>query len=345
MNQPQSNTVIRLSLRWVLVALLAMLAVGILGGMIGSQLNNPRTPLTRQQDQLVTTVQEVTISPSKTSQTIVRDHERSVLLLAQGSFANPTILGTATVITNDGLITAFHPPVRGEVFALDSGGNRVTLEAIGADTLFGLTYYRIRDGVIAPLNISESDPAVGAELLSLSRSPESLQPEAEHHELSEKTLAETGDPVGWQQVGLISISEQNLAGTILVDDTGAISGIYTGPQSSEAGRILLPSDIRASLNRIASGKREENPFATRGFSVRSSFTSSDESQPIVFTLTVDRLQPGTPASELLEVGDILTAIQNQPVSFTNNAASMLSIEGELSLTVRREGREVVVTLP
>lgn len=340
----QQSSVIRLSLRWLVIGFLLMFAIGILGGIFGTSLTSPRTPLTRQQDQLITTVQEVTLSPSIVTQDLVRKNERSVLSLAQGTIESYSIIGNGLVVTNDGLVVGFHAPTRSTVFALDSSGNTIGLDVVGNDTLYGLTYYRIQSGVIAPLSFAQENPGVGATVTSLSRDPDTLLPRAEQSFTTTTTLAESVDPAGWQQLGLVTGARAVISGAAMLDDSGNLRGMYLGTADADTGRMLFISDIRSSLNRVTSGKREVDPFERLGFSTESAITFSKLDNQVRFRITVIGVNPASAATGILKVGDEITAVGDTSVTIATPLATLIPLEGPTTLDIKRGGTEQTVTL-
>ncbi|MDP3789054.1 MAG: hypothetical protein Q8R48_01475, partial [Candidatus Omnitrophota bacterium] len=62
-----------------------ILVVGALGGIGGTMLlSRPLPPLNPDREQLITTVEEVTISPNMAASTLVERYERSVMLIVDG---------------------------------------------------------------------------------------------------------------------------------------------------------------------------------------------------------------------------------------------------------------------
>ena len=126
--QSQSNTsperTVRLSFGWVVIAVIGILILGVIGGVLGQQILNPALPPLTQSsdDQVVTTVQQVTISPNTAIVDMIDRAHRSVMLLGSVNGERRNIAGSATVITNDGLLATTLATPSGELVAFDADG-------------------------------------------------------------------------------------------------------------------------------------------------------------------------------------------------------------------------------
>lgn len=336
----EGKSVVRLSLRWVLFALVLVLAVGAIGGMLGQQAVKPRVPLLNdQRDQIVTTVQEVSISPSQAAQQTVKNARRSVLLLARSTGSELAPFAIGSLITNDGLVASVHKPVQGDVFAIDDTGTRVALSAVGTDVLFGITYYRVQDAVIAPLDFAQTDPDIGMQGIALSRSVATMGPVSTSLSLSEFILPAEQALPGVQR--LAQFSEVGiLTGTPIIDDTGMLTAIMYG----EEGQALPISTVRASLDRITAGTRERNPYDRLGF--EPAFVFGTTSQDIVpqFRVVVSSIEPKSPAASALRVGDVITTVGDEAVTWSVPLVTFLSDQSEPTLTIQRGDIERTITL-
>ena len=334
----QKSTVVRLSLRWLLLAIASMVLLGILGGTIALRLNSRPTPLLPERDQLITTVQEVTLSPSQNAQATVAEHERSVVLLAHGSRSNPSILGAAAVVTNDGVLAGVHAPTRDEVFGIDNTGTYLALQAIGRDTLYGISFYRLRDGVLAPLEISTTDPDVGASMLAVSRTPGTAQPVAHTYALEQYTPPNETDPAAWHRIARLIPDVSLLVGSPLLSDNGQTLGVIVNDS-----RAIPASYVRRSLERLAAGKREDDPFARLGFTIRPAFRVDQDATAVTFSFVVQTVDSAGP-SRSLRVGDSIRAINNQELTWQANIIDLLSVTPPITVTVERAGSTQDVTV-
>jgi len=334
------QTVIRLSLRWVLLAVVIVLIVGTLGGLVGSRFSgSPRQPLTSNRDQIVTTVQEVSISPSKVTQELVAEHERSVFLLARGTTASASVFAVASVITNDGLLASIHPEGKGDVFGIDTTGALIPLETVGRDVVYDIYYYRLRDGVVAPLDLAQANPTVGARSLAIWRSQETNTPIAQERMITEIILPRSNHAVGVQQVGRLN-SELVLSGTPLLDDTGALVGLA----DAAAQTTIMIEDIRRSMERITTGNRETNPYDKFGFTPEFLFSPASDSVPATFRVEIASVASRTPAAGQLLAGDTLLAVSDTETTWGDSLVELLSQSQSVEVTISRGEQEQTVSL-
>ena len=339
-NHEPTQNVIRLSFGWLVLAALVLVGLGVLGGVIGQQFTaQPLPPLQTDADQLFTTVHEVTISPNSARVELVQRAERSVMLVADTR--TEAAVGTGTVVTNDGLLVTVGQPPRGGAIAFDASGHQLALELLGHDELYGLTFYRVSENVVVPLDLRRTAPAVAEELLAVSRNATSFTPRIDPFMVSEQRLTNAHEP-GVQRV---MISSQTLdlpqAGAPLVDDEGKLAGLVVRAN----GREALPIEVvRASIERVSTGQRESDPFGDIGLVTEYAFRSSAE-QPVRFVAEVERVANASPAARAgLTVGDELLAINDEPLSLDQPLAEQLSQKVPLTLTILRNETEQQLTL-
>lgn len=337
--EKQGQSVVRLSLRWILFGGLCMVALGVGGGFIGSAMFKPSIPLVSQPDQLVTTVQQVTVSPNTHAQSVVGQKERSVLLLASGNRSNPTIIGTGSVVTNDGVLIGFHAQTRDEVFAIDTNGVYILLESIGRDALYGITLYRARDVVLAPFDLDSADPGVGTTLLAMARSTETTKPIAKFAALEQYILPPADSPQGWGYVGMIEEDLGIPAGSPLLADDGRLAALYVGDGTQAA---LPVSYVRRSLERLAGGKREYNPFDEYGFTAAPSFAAAPSELGIELSFVVTSVAANSTTP--VRAGDRIARINDQELAWGADIANLLSAPAPVGITVIRSGQEQTFSL-
>jgi hypothetical protein len=173
-----SEGVVRVSFSWLLLGGLIIVVLGALGGLLSAQLLPSRPPLADPAGgQLLSSVQEVTISPSTAAAELVEGGQRSVVLIT--SAASPAAGGESAAgaaVTNDGLVVTADSLPEGNLAVFDYLGTRMSAEYVGRDALFGLTYLRITDGVLLPFDLRGETAPVGYELLALGRSSTTLAP-------------------------------------------------------------------------------------------------------------------------------------------------------------------------
>lgn len=333
MNSLPDERVIRLSLFWILLGMAGITGISLLGGFLAAWWWQPNlAPLPNVSDRLMTTIQEVTISPSTAMVESVDRHQRSVVLLSRASHPEQ-VLGTGLVVTSDGLIaTTVSLPHEGLVMLDDTGKSR-ELAMVGRDAVFGLTYLRAGNGVFVPFEIRDSHVSVGTTLLGLSRSPATLTAQAQSVFVEEYRLPEKSDPVGWQR--LFSTREQtevNLAGSPLLDDEGRVAAVAL---PERAGRLLPSTLLRFSLDRVASGKLEENPYDHFGLALDYVFAPGQELAQ-EYHVIVESVRPESSAAHQgIRAGDEIVTLREKPLSWDSPIFSLFQEKQPLPLQVRR----------
>lgn len=338
LNSSQSTArVVRVSLTWLLVSVGAVIVLGMVGGTLAAQLWMPRTaPLVPGgSDRLVSTVQEVTISPNIAVTQMLETAQRSVVLIDGGT--------TAFVVTNDGLLVTVGEVPRGEIVAYDYQGKTMTLELVGRDELFGLTYLRAREAVLIPLDMRSGPVPVAYELIAVSRSLPSLFAQAESFRVSENILPPELMPAGIQRVMKgTQLDEAALQGSPLLDDEGLVAGLLINPR---AGLALPVSHLRESLDRVVGGRREKDLLAELGLELHYTFATASEAGVRQFVAEVMIVTPNTVAAAAgIKRGDLLLQIGGESLEWTKSVLTGLSQDLPLELAISRAGKQVTVTL-
>ncbi len=332
-----SHTTIRISLRWVALTAVLIFAIGVIGGLIGTSFSQPPLPpLENGQEQLVTTVQEVTISPSMAASGVVKNSQRTTVLLAENAGSDIAFAGLGVVLTNDGLVASTVNASSDELLAFDNEGRAIAVSKIGTDALFGVTYYELLESVVQPFEIENSDPSEGTTLLALSRSRDTLLPIVRQWTVSEYGLPGASQPIGRQRILLSNMDTPDaFDGSALLTDEGALAGILV----NASGGVAMPaSEIRASLNRATTGQRESNPFAQWGFLVHHDFEFSVDTNQYSYVPSISSVTPRSPAAiSTLRAGDILTEINGNSVAWGTSIAQQISTTQPLTLAVIRDG--------
>lgn len=342
--RPPHDNVIRLSLAGLTIAALAMIGSGLLGGWLAQQIwRGPLPPLTNTNEPLVSTVQQVTISPNTATTESVQGANRSVVLIARADGTADSSLASGVVLTNDGLIATTANPATASLAAFDHEGRPLALDRVGRDEVFGITYFKIPRNVVVPLDLRADDPAVGHELTLLSRHPVSFLPTALEWSVRQFNLPASATAPGLQRLLQGPTSpDTSLTGSPLLDDEGKIAGLVLDPR---AGSALPVSYLRASFNRLTANQRERNPYTALGVSLTYTFTRHTPTDPITFAATVTAVTPNSIAAAAgLARGDLIVAINRQPLAWEQSVATALTGSLPLPVTVRRQGADTVVTL-
>ena len=347
MSKEKSNEdkVIRLSLSWLTIGLIAITALGILGGVFGQQLvQQPLPALTGPTERLVSTVQEVTISPNTSSANIVKDSERSILSITKkGAEGESEMIATGLVVTNDGMVVTPARVGTAPLMAILANGEETELTLIGTDTIYGLSYWRLKEGVFVPLEIQREDAPVATELLALSRSENTFLNKVASYRINEYILPSGSLPIGIQKfMKSDSIAGEVLEGSPLIDDEGKIAGLlFAGP----LGIAIPASGLLESMNRVIDSKHTINPFVETGITPAFSFKANDNSTARQFTVSVSSVVPRSPASIAgVKPADVILEIDGKKITWSDNFTNMISRELPFQITVLRLKEKHTLTL-
>lgn len=339
----ESEQTLRLTLRWVLAAVVLLFGVGILGGVVGQRLLiPPLPPLLTAQDRLVTTVQEVTISPNTSAAQVVATAGRSVVLIGTRTGTALQPRATAVVITNDGLLATTAALPETEIVAVDDRGAATTVDRVGNDELYGISYFRLPASVIVPLDVRRDGISVGTELLAISRSDVTRQTKVGPYAVHEFTLPREGDRAGLQRIMQgTPVSSSLFIGAPLVDEEGRLSGLLI----DTTGRALEATAIEHSLQRLSAGQREFDPLAQLGLALQFSFVATPDGGAAAFTPRIMAVTPASPASKArLQRGDSLVSVNEEAISWEKGVVEQLSAAWPLTITVRRDQNLVTATV-
>lgn len=344
MQQPTNTTTIRLSLGLLFLSIVVILAIGVIGGYIGSRLTPiPITVLPNGDRTIVPVSQQVTISPSKTGENIVSTQGKSILLLVTQTLKGIVRVGTGVVMTNDGVIaTVSDIPDTTPVFALGENGSLATVTHIGTDVLSGITFLKISDQILPPVTLAQSSPEVGAELIALSRGEQTGSPVTSRHTLSAIVAPGNDVAVGVQHVGVLTPPNPPLdASVALFTDEGRLAGVIL---PADTPTMLLITDIISALSRLSANTLAENPFASRGFTVSWKFTP-DATGVFGMRATIREVIPKTQASDVgLKVGDVLISAHGNPITWDSFLPSAIA-KSPLILSILRQTEERTLSFP
>ncbi len=341
---------VRLSLRWLFLLALLMFGLGIVGGIVGSQLVGPRGALTSENpDQIISTIQQVTVSPNKNRAQILDNVRRSIVLIRQTVGNTTSYVGTGIVVTNDGVIATTATVKGDQVVAVDEQGKTTVLSSLGIDPLYGITYLKLPSGVAVPVELSTVSDVTGNDLLAISRDQQTLAITTyPFHSQAYELPGQDDSFLGRQRI-LVGTSPASdiLPSASLLDDEGKLTGILI---DSERGLSLSAQDIKGSLDRIASNKREVNPFTALGFDVRYDFIDIPASEAKAaalhqFVAVVTSVTPRSSAAQAgIKSGDAITMVGTTPLTWQTSLSEALGQNLPLAVTTVRQGVERVATL-
>lgn len=328
---------IRLSITALGVVIGGVILLGMAGGMVAQFFLPAAAPLTGKTEPVLTTVQEVTISPSKAAVKVVEQTQRSVLLLGDD--------GTGFVLTSDGLVVSPIELKAATPAATDERGLQLPLETVGRDSVYGLSYYRLKNAVLPPLDIRRDDPGMAAQLLVVGRSVSTWQPRVATYTLQEYVLPPDGGPQGWHRLLRgAPLDSDVLPGSPLLDEEGKVSGVVV---DATQGFALPVTQLTDSLNRVVANKREQDPFEELGITARPVFGVFAPERPVALGLQLTSVRPQSPAATAgLKAGDSVIGLNQTAFTWNNNPAAVLrGASRPLTVMLMRNQAEQTITVP
>lgn len=326
----------RLSVTTLGVVFGGVILIGMGGGLVAQFFLPTAAPLNDKTEPVLTTVQEVTISPSKAAVKVVEQAQRSVLVLGDD---------IAFVLTSDGLVVSPVELKAATPVATDERGLQLPLETVGRDSVYGLFYYRLQNAVLPPLDIRRDDPGVAAQLLAVGRSVSTFQPRVATYALQEYILPPDGSAPGWHRLQRgTPLGSSVLPGTPLLDEEGKISGVLL---DATQGLALPVAQLNESLNRVVANKREQDSFEELGITARPVFERFAPERPVALGLQLVTVRPQSSASTAgLKAGDIMLGLNQTAFTWnTNPAAALRAVAHPFTVMVRRNQAEQTISFP
>ncbi len=327
---------IRVSLGSLVLALIILAAIGIMGGYIGTRIFPPQQPLISGDDRsIIPIAQQVVISPNKSAQENVSQASRSIYLLAETASRGITPLGSATAITNDGILMTTVDATGDGLLAIGENGQSMQLSPIGTDALTGISFLKASGQIVTPLEMAQNAPRPGEMLLAPYRQPSIAQIATASTMMSGTTLPSDSYAPGLQKLAQLTAPVDVPSGTPLLDDAGTLAGMLIDPEN---GTAIVISDIRSALDRLSSGSLAKNPFADLGFTV-SWRGQVNEVPSITIASVVDSVaQNGNAAKAGMRAGDVITAVGGNTLTWDTPLTPLLS-PAPSTITVMRQGEQ------
>lgn len=332
---------VQLSLGSIVLLFIILFAIGMLGGAVASGLFTPPAPLTPTTNGTIVPVsQQITVSPSKLTSELVATHGKSVFLLAHETPKGIVAFGIGTALTNDGIIMSVTDPTKEPTVALGEDGVVVPLTAIGHDEISGIFFYKASNRIVPPVNLLQSMPSVGSSLLALARQEVGGHVTADSALLSSILLPSQTSAPGIQKLASIASTKPLVIGTPLLDEHGSLAAVVLNTEEHTA---LFVSDIRSALERLSSNKLSYNPFASLGFTL-SWKANLDANRTMHVQSIVQSVEKGSPSDiSGLQIGDVVTAIAGNTVSWDTNIGDALSARPAV-LTIMRQEEQRTLTI-
>jgi len=337
--QEQSGErVVQISLLWVALGVVGMVLLGMVGGMLASQWwSVPRAPLANGGEQFVTTVQEVKISPNKAAAEIVAAADRSVVGLVVKDAVDGPQLAVGVVVTNDGLVVTSAKLPATDLVAVDWRGITMPVRLVGKDEFYGLTYLRLVEGVLSPLDVRSEEVPVGNELLLVSRAAKTGLLQVHDWRVNEWVLPPELGPSGLQRLLKGESASGLVEGGVLLDEETKLAGVVS---NSQAGLVLGGDHLLASIQRVAGGQREVDPLENKGLSVHYAFITDSE-RGRRFAAEVVTVEKGSWADQVgLKARDVLVNIDGEELNWGRSVANQLAGSNIKQVTVQRKGEKV-----
>lgn len=340
----EDEEVVRVSFGWLFLGAAAIVLFSVFGGFISNRLWSPSVlPLINERDQLVVTTQQVVISPNTSSVEVLAEVEHSVVLIKQSGRQSSPFIATGTIITNDGLLVTAGKIPSSALVALDYQGSEMTLELVGQDELYGLTYFRISDAVFSPLDLRSDQIPVAYKTMMVSRNAVTLLPKVQFYRINNLILPPQLMPAGVRRIVKGTVfNDESMQGSPIVDENGRLAGLVINPQ---AGLVLPADHLKESMERVVNNRREYNPFEELGFNIYYNFVTIPEKTGRQFVAEVISVAANTPAAKSgLVKGDLITGINEDVLAWDIDVVSMLSKDLPMTLIIQRDGNEVFLRL-
>lgn len=341
--------------RWLAIALTASLALGVIGGAIGSRLfgdtdapsQNVRQSVTVQEDSAVTAAVKkvspavVSISTTNTAQSLFGPLEQ------KGG-------GTGFIITNDGLIgTNRHVVERtGSLSVVGSDGKTYPANVVAIDPVFDFALIKIDAKNLPVADLGNSDDIqVGQSVIAIGNALGEFENTVTTGVISAKQRTIQAEN-GANLEGLIqtdaAINPGNSGGP-LANLSGQVIGVNTAVAGGEGIGFAIPVNLtkQAIESYQKTGKIERASLGVETVTVTKDVARL-RNLPVDNGALIVRVIPASPAAGAkLADGEIITAVGGTPVDANHSLAGLIGshVSGDqVELTVRKGTDERKVTV-
>jgi len=339
----QSDQTVRISLGWVVVGLIGFVFLGFLGGVVAQQIFPVSQSLVRNEGQVVTTVQEVVVSPSKTAAEVVSQARQSVWLIgAVTEQWPPNVLSSGLLVTNDGVIAVPGQLPDIPLQAIDGQGVSLNVDKAGYDPLFDVSFLRLKNGVFSSVDFDQSDPRIAHRLWALTISPTTLETEAEETWVKSYRLP-GNEPAGITRTMQIGDDWPALwRGAPLMTEEGRVAGIIINPETGQAMPVRKLAD---SLQRLTGSALESDPLERWGLDVSYAYAKTKPEEPPNFVAKVGAVTPNGLAQKAgFKAGDLIVTIGGEQLTWEESIIDKMSATKALPITAWRGDESLALTL-
>jgi 2-alkenal reductase len=140
----------------------------------------------------------------------------------------------------------------------------------------------------------------------------------------------------------------NVAGQVIGINTIVVRRSGTGAVAEGLGFSIASNTVKEVSQQIIQYGKVRRPYLGVRWAPVDPTVASAYELPVEFGVYVQEVEPGTPAEEAgLQPGDIITAIDGQPIDAENGFVTVLmrfDPGEEVDLTIVRDGTEMTVTV-
>lgn len=344
MNEPEDQ---RSGERWFTSTNLpmALIALGaaFAGGLISRAVMPSSSPTTRQPPRPIVQIVRPQAGLPDLSDLIARQCPSIATIVPQGANLPPQSgapLPTAFAISADGwLLTVGALSSDSPQDVLFSDGRRARIGEIRSDPVSGLTIFKVDQLAVQPLALNDQNfPRVGQFGFAL-LSPAANGCSASAGMISSDFLADGGGPLSYVRVS--PRPDTWNAGMPFFGTDGRVVGISANDSDSS----IIPAPLAAL---VVDELIRNSPAASTKFG----FRAVDFAPPLSTRLGSVRSEAGvafveahSPAASALKAGDIVTGVNDEPVSSASELNRALdALTGPATLTIIRGSQQLTLTV-